>query len=70
MAPEGLLPYARTAPASSRRKQLSYRARERKRRKRAAIARVKGEHSAAIAVRYYLTLATRACRCKACGGRL
>jgi hypothetical protein len=49
---------------------MSYRSREAKRRKKAAVAAVKREHSDAMRSRYYLTKVKRACRCSGCGCRL
>jgi RNase P subunit RPR2 len=49
---------------------VSYRSRERKRQAKAAVAKVKREHSATMRVRYYLTKVKRDCRCKSCGGIL
>jgi hypothetical protein len=49
---------------------MSYRSRESKRRKKAAVAQTKRQHSATMATRYYLTKVKRACRCSACGCKL
>jgi hypothetical protein len=49
---------------------VSYRARERKRRVRAAVARSKRQNRSVIAARYFLTVVKRACRCAGCGARL
>ena len=49
---------------------MSYRSRESKRRKKAAVAQVKREHSGVMRTRYYRTKVKRACRCSACGCKL
>ena len=49
---------------------MSYRTREARRRKRAAVAKTKREHAETIRHRYYLTIVKRDCRCAACGCRL
>lgn len=49
---------------------MTYRSRRSRRRKKAAIAATKREHSEVMRTRYYLTKAKRACRCSACGCRL
>jgi hypothetical protein len=49
---------------------MSYRSRESKRKKKAAVAQTKREHRDAMASRYYLTKVKRACRCSSCGKRL
>jgi hypothetical protein len=49
---------------------MSYRSRESKRKKKAAVAQAKHGHSAAMASRYYLTKAKHACRCSRCGAKL
>jgi len=49
---------------------MSYRSREAKRKKKAAVAQMKREHGVAMATRYYLTKVKRACRCSSCGGKL
>jgi hypothetical protein len=49
---------------------MSFESRERRRRARIAVAQAKRTHGEVMRARYYLTLAKRACRCSACGGRL
>jgi hypothetical protein len=49
---------------------VSYRSREAKRRKKAAIRATKGEHRATMEARYYLTKVKRDCCCSACGAKL
>jgi hypothetical protein len=49
---------------------VSYRSREKKRRRKAAITKTKREHSATMGTRYYLTLVKQPCRCKACDHKL
>lgn len=49
---------------------MSYKSRERKRRKRAAIASTKREFATVTATRYYLTPVKHDCRCSSCGGVL
>lgn len=49
---------------------VSYRSREAKRRKKAAIRATKREHRTTTATRYYLTKVKRPCRCSSCGAKL
>lgn len=49
---------------------MSYRSRESKRKKKAAIQSVKREHGKAMRSRYYLTAVKRECRCSSCGLKL
>lgn len=49
---------------------VSYRSRESKRRKKAAVAQVKRERSDVMRTRYYRTPVKRACRCSGCGRQL
>jgi hypothetical protein len=49
---------------------MSYRSRESKRRKKAAIRAVKNEHGDVMAERYYLTRVKRECQCSSCGSKL
>jgi hypothetical protein len=49
---------------------MSYKSRERKRRRKAAVSRAKRQYSAVTDARYYLTPVKHHCRCSACGGKL
>jgi hypothetical protein len=49
---------------------VSYKARERKRREKAAARKVKTEHAAVMTTRYYITKTKHECRCSGCGARL
>jgi hypothetical protein len=49
---------------------MGYRSREKKRRRKAAIASTKRQYSTGMDTRYYLTLVKHPCRCKSCGGKL
>jgi hypothetical protein len=49
---------------------MSYRSREAKRRKKAAIRAARGEHRERMDARYYLTKVKRPCSCSACGFKL
>jgi hypothetical protein len=52
------------------REQMSYRSRESKRRRKAAVAATKRVHRDVMRTRYYLTKVKRACRCSSCGDML
>ncbi len=49
---------------------MSYRSRESKRRKKAAVAKTKRQHRPEMASRYYLTKVKHPCRCSSCGCKL
>jgi hypothetical protein len=49
---------------------MSYRSREAKRRKKAAIRAAKGEHRRSMDARYYRTKVKRPCQCSSCGCKL
>lgn len=49
---------------------MSYNSREKKRKKRAALAGVRGRHGEKMRSRHYLTITARDCCCNACGRSL
>lgn len=49
---------------------MSYKSREKKRRKLAAIGNVRAKHGETMKGRHYLTITTRDCCCNACGTAL
>ena len=49
---------------------MSYKSREKKRRRKLAQANVRSKHGETMKSRHYLTITTRACCCNDCGRRL
>jgi hypothetical protein len=57
-------------PGGNQSRAVSYRSREAKRRKKAAIYATKGQYADLTKARYYLTKVKKECRCSACGAKL
>jgi hypothetical protein len=49
---------------------MSFKSREKKRRRRIAVARVRAKNRETMAERHYLTVVSRHCCCNSCGGSL
>jgi hypothetical protein len=59
-----------TLPTRPRRRPMSFRSREKKRRAKIAVGKARAQHHDTMAGRHYLTIVSRPCCCNECGGSL